>query len=76
MKKSYCEHLHRIVGQLQAIETMVNEDKPCLDLVQQIRAARSSLAGLERTVVADQIRASLSSDDKSDTIDKLLANLI
>jgi len=76
MTKIYCEHLHRIIGQLQGVEIMVNDAKPCLALVQQIRAARSSLAGLERAIVAAELKDALSDKDKSDTIDKLLDNLI
>ena len=42
------DNLHRrlkkIIGQLQAIDRMVDEDVPCEDILSQINAAKSALA--------------------------------
>ncbi len=41
------QHLHRrlrkIIGQVQAIDRMVDEDVPCEDVLAQINAAKSAL---------------------------------
>ncbi|MFH0873807.1 MAG: metal-sensitive transcriptional regulator [Candidatus Komeilibacteria bacterium] len=76
MNKQSCEHLHRLTGQLAAIERMVNEGRPCLELVQQLRAVRSSVAGLEKSIIAAELKKSLPQTDKTDTMNKLLDNLI
>ena len=43
------ENLHRrlkkIIGQIQAIDRMVDEDIPCEDILSQLNAARSALNG-------------------------------
>ena len=43
------ENLHRrlkkIIGQVQAIDRMVDEDIPCEDILAQINAAKSALHG-------------------------------
>ena len=43
------ENLHRrlkkIIGQVQAIDRMIDEDVPCEDVLSQINAAKSALHG-------------------------------
>ena len=43
------ENLHRrlkkIIGQVQAIDRMIDEDVPCEDILSQINAAKSALHG-------------------------------
>ncbi len=47
------ENLHRrlkkIIGQVQAIDRMVDEDVPCEDILAQINAAKSALHGSGRS---------------------------
>ena len=51
------ENLHRgfrkILGQVQAIDRMVDEDVPCEDILAQINAAKSALAKLGRSYLKD-----------------------
>lgn len=46
------ENLHRrlkkIIGQVQAIDRMVDEEVPCEDILAQINAAKSALHAAER----------------------------
>lgn len=46
------ENLHRrlkkIIGQVQAIDRMVDEDVPCEDVLAQINAAKSALKRLRQ----------------------------
>ena len=58
MKMKQCmdtENLHRrmakIVGQLKAIDRMVEEDVPCEDILSQINAAKSALNKVGQVVL-------------------------
>ena len=52
------ENLHRrlkkILGQVQAIDRMIDEDVPCEDVLAQINAAKSALHGCGRVVLEGQ----------------------
>lgn len=54
------ENLHRrlkkIVGQVQAIDRMVDEDVPCEDILSQINAAKSALHKAGQVVLEGHIR--------------------
>ena len=54
------ENLHRrlkkIIGQVQAIDRMVDEDVPCEDVLAQINAAKSALNGCGKVVLEGHIR--------------------
>ena len=56
MKKCMdAENIHRrmkkIIGQLNAIDRMVDEDIPCEDVIMQINAAKSALHKVEQIVL-------------------------
>ncbi len=54
------ENLHRrlkkIVGQVQAIDRMVDEDIPCEDVLAQINAAKSALHKVGQVVLEGHIQ--------------------
>ena len=54
------ENLHRrlrkIIGQVQAIDRMVDEDVPCEDILFQINAAKSALNGYGKVVLEGHIQ--------------------
>lgn len=54
------ENLHRrlkkIIGQVQAIDRMVDEDVPCEDVLAQINAAKSALHGCGKVVLEGHIQ--------------------
>lgn len=54
------ENLHRrlkkIIGQVQAIDRMVDEDVPCEDVLSQINAAKSALNGCGKVVLEGHIK--------------------
>ena len=49
------DNLHRrlkkIIGQVQAIDRMIDEDVPCEDILAQINAAKSALHGCGKVVL-------------------------
>ena len=54
-KKSIATRLARIEGQIRGLTQMVDHDRYCLDVVAQVRAARSALAKVEQIVLADHL---------------------
>ena len=54
------ENLHRrlkkIIGQVQAIDRMVDQDVPCEDVLAQINAAKSALHRCGKVVLEGHIR--------------------
>jgi DNA-binding FrmR family transcriptional regulator len=54
------ENLHRrlkkIIGQLQAIDRMVDEDVPCEDILSQMNAAKSAIHKCGQIVLEGHIR--------------------
>jgi DNA-binding FrmR family transcriptional regulator len=54
-KTSVAVRLARIEGQVRGLAQMVEGDRYCLDVVAQVRAARSALAKVEQMVLADHL---------------------
>jgi DNA-binding FrmR family transcriptional regulator len=54
-KKAVSTRLARIEGQVRGLGQMVEQGRYCLDLVAQVRAARSALAKVEQMVLADHL---------------------
>jgi CsoR family transcriptional regulator, copper-sensing transcriptional repressor len=54
------DNLHRrlkkIIGQVQAIDRMIDEDVPCEDVLSQINAAKSALHGCGKVVLEGHIK--------------------
>ena len=54
------QHLHRrlikIIGQVQAIDRMIDEDIPCEDVLSQLNAAKSALHRCGQVVLEGHIR--------------------
>ena len=72
------DNLHRrlkkIIGQVQAIDRMVDEDVPCEDVLAQINAAKSALNGCGKVILEGHInhcvKEAIESGDPDDTIEK------
>lgn len=60
--------LHRIEGQVRGIQRMIDDDRPLTDILVQIAAVRSALAGAGRELVRAQAR-DCSSIDRQDLDD-------
>ncbi len=46
--------LRKVVGQLQGVITMYEEKRSCLEVVQQVSAARSALSGIAKELLASE----------------------
>ncbi len=54
-KQSVVIRLARVEGQVRGLNQMVEQDRYCLDVVTQVRAARAALAKIEQIVLADHL---------------------
>lgn len=70
------DNLHRrlkkIIGQVQAIDRMVDEDVPCEDILSQINAAKSALNRCGQVILEGHIRHCVSDGLEHGDVDKTL----
>jgi len=52
---SVAKRLARVEGQVRGVAKMIDEERYCLDIVAQVRAARAALARIEEIVLADHL---------------------
>ena len=70
-------NLRRIEGQIKGIQTMVEGNQYCVDILNQIKAAKSALSSVENKIlnkhIEECIENSLSSDKQlNDKIEELM----
>ena len=69
------ENLHRrfkkIIGQIQGIERMIDEDAPCEDILTQISAAKSALNKAGQVVLEGHINHCIKDAVKNGDVDAL-----
>ena len=63
--------LKRIRGQLDGIITMLGEDRSCVEIVQQVVAARSSLGRVARDLLSGEA-GRCSREKRTDDLDAIL----
>ena len=73
-------NLRRIEGQIKGIQTMVEGNQYCIDILNQIKAAKSALSSVENKILNKHIKEcienSLSSDKQlNDKIEELMKAL-
>lgn len=82
MKKKGASHdgqlkrLKRIEGQIRGLIRMVEEQRYCIEILTQIKAAQSALASVEEQIIKDHlnhcVKQALSSDNSSEREKSLL----
>lgn len=55
-KKKLLNRVRRVRGQIEAVERLLQEEKECFDILQQIAACRGSINGLMAEVLEGHIR--------------------
>ncbi len=50
-RKALCNRVHRITGQLKAIDTMIREDQDCAEILMQLVSARKALKSLSEKLI-------------------------
>jgi len=82
--KNQITRINRIEGQVRGIKSMIEEDKYCVDIINQIKAIRSALKSVEFIILEKHLNccvkdaASKSNkkdiDEKIDELMKLIRN--
>lgn len=54
-KKTMKGRLARIEGQVRGLQQMVEQDRYCIDVITQVRAARAALAKVEQLILSDHL---------------------
>jgi DNA-binding FrmR family transcriptional regulator len=77
--KEHLIRLRRIEGQVRGIAKMVEEEQYCLDILNQIRAAKAALSAVESRVLAKHLKhclqAAFATGDDA-TIDRKVQELV
>jgi hypothetical protein NreA len=68
------KRLKRANGHLNSVITMLEEDRPCLDITQQLQAVESALSNAKKLLIHDHIDHCLEHalDDDSRTTDDIV----
>lgn len=74
--RNVSDNIHRrikkIIGQIQAVDRMVDEDVPCEDILAQINAAKSALHKAGQVVLEGHIRHCVQEGIESGDADKTI----
>ena len=54
-KKRQMNRLSRVIGHLQHVKRMIEEDEDCADVLVQLSATRSALTGLGKEIINEHI---------------------
>ena len=72
------DNLHRrlkkIIGQIQAIDRMVDEDVPCEDILMQINAAKSALHKVGQIILEGHLNHCVREGIEHGDVDKTIKN--
>lgn len=74
-KKSMCNRLSRMEGQLRGIRGMVEKDAYCVDVLTQVAAVRAALDSFSKVLLDSHIHSCVVRDirdGKTETTDELL----
>ena len=55
-KDAILKRMSRLTGQVQGVSRMVEEDRYCVDILNQTAAIRSALRAVERLIIEDHAR--------------------
>ena len=69
MYKSEIPRLNRLIGQLNGIKKMIDEERYCPDIILQLKAVKANIRGLEQKLLQNHIKHcvknAFESDDES-----------
>ena len=54
-KKRQLNRISRVIGHLQHVKRMIEEDRDCADVLMQLSASRSALTGLGKEIINEHI---------------------
>ena len=56
VKKSQLSRLSKIEGQVRGVTRMVEDDRYCIDVINQVRAVRAALDKVEQEILHDHLQ--------------------
>ena len=81
-KQAVQTRLAKIVGQISAVSRMVDDDRYCIDVIRQVRAAKAALSSLEQVMLREHVDTcvthALTGDDvalRKERVEELVAVL-
>lgn len=54
-KQAVQTRLAKIAGQINAVSRMVDDDRYCIDVIRQVRAAKAALSSLEQVMLREHV---------------------
>lgn len=75
-KEDLLKRLKRIEGQVRGIYRMVDEDKYCVDIIDQITAARAALGKVQLALLDSHLRGCVADAIKHESGDEAITELI
>lgn len=73
-RRKSASQTEKIIGQVQAIDRMIDEDIPCEDILAQINAAKSALHGCGKVVLEGHIQHCVRDGIEHGDADKTIAD--
>tara|TARA_Y100000591_G_C21280075_1_gene426840 strand:- start:80 stop:337 length:258 start_codon:yes stop_codon:yes gene_type:complete len=77
--KDQISSIRRIEGQIRGIEKMIENGEYCIDILNQLKAAKNSIASVEgkilKTHLEDCVKESLSGDQFEEKVDEIIKTL-
>lgn len=67
-KEKLIQRLHRIEGQVRGIEAMMEEERDCREILQQLAAVRSAVQGVSRVFLQEYATQCLAEMDGENSI--------
>lgn len=55
-KKSTIQRLRRIEGQVRGLQKMVEEDRPCAEIINQVASVEQALAGVSKVLLTSHLQ--------------------
>jgi DNA-binding FrmR family transcriptional regulator len=66
-KEKLIQRLHRVEGQIRGVESMLNEERDCQEILQQLSAIRSAVQSTSRIFLQEYATACLLELDEEDS---------
>lgn len=75
--KNYTQRINNIVGQLQGVSRMIENEKDCLEVLAQMKAVKSAVSSLVYKYIEDEFNNCMSCKTKNSNqrIKKLFAEI-
>ncbi len=73
--KKIVARISRIEGQVKGIKRMYEEQRSCLEIIQQIRAAKSALIGLAKELLTEEASNCLQKKEDKEKIKEIIKNV-